>query len=300
MITRKNKEGIMPTLKLGIPKGSLQETTIYLLKKAGFSVKVSERSYYPDIDDPEIECMLIRAQEMPRYIETGILDAGITGIDWVMESGKKVVKVADLVYAKQGLRKVRWVLAAPEGSKIRSIKDLKGKTIATELVNVVKKYCRKNKVNAKVEYSWGATEAKPPRLADAIVELTETGSSLRANKLKILDTVLESNTVIISNRKAVSDSWKKQKMDNIILLLQGALMAETKVGIKLNVRSADLKKVLSLLPALQTPTISALSDKKWVDVDTIIDEKVVRDLIPKLKRAGAQGIVEYPLNKVIY
>ena len=290
----------MPILKLGIPKGSLQETTIYLLKKAGFTVNVNSRSYYPEIDDAEIECMLIRAQEMPRYVESGILDAGITGIDWVMESGRKVVKVADLLYAKQGLRKVRWVLAVPENSKIKSIKNLHGKTIATELVNFVKKYCKQNKVNANIEYSWGATEAKPPRLADAIVELTETGSSLRANNLKILDTVLESNTVVISNKETLKDDWKRQKLDNILMLLQGALNAETKVGLKLNVPAHRLKNILSLLPALQTPTISSLSDSKWVDVDTIIDESVVRDLIPKLKRAGATGIVEYPLNKVIY
>jgi len=289
----------MSILKFGIPKGSLQETTIYLLKKAGFTVRVRERSYYPEIDDPEIECMLIRAQEMPRYVESGILDAGITGIDWVMDSGRKVVKVADLLYAKQGLRKVKWVLAAPEGSSIKGIQDLKGKTIATELVNVVKKYCKKNKVNAKVEYSWGATEAKPPKLADAIVELTETGSSLRANKLKILDTVIESNTVIISNKTTLSDPWKKQKIDNIMLLLMGALSAETKVGLKMNVPTDRLKAILSILPALQTPTVSQLADKDWVDLDTIIEESVVRDLIPKLKKAGAQGIVEYPLNKVI-
>lgn len=289
----------MPKLKLGIPKGSLQETTIYLLKKAGFTVRARERSYYPDIDDPEIECMLIRAQEMPRYVETGILDVGITGIDWVMESGRKVVNVADLVYAKQGLKKVRWVLAAPEGSSIKSIKDLKGKVIATELVNVVKKYCKKNGVNAKVEYSWGATEAKPPKLADAIVELTETGSSLRANKLKILDTVLESNTAVISNKATLSDGWKKQKIDNIIMLLSGALNAETKVGLKMNVPANRLKNILSLLPALQTPTVAPLADKNWVDIDTIIEESIVRDILPRLKKAGAQGIVEYPLNKVI-
>ncbi len=289
----------MSKLKLGIPKGSLQETTIYLLKKAGFNVHVSSRSYYPQIDDDEIECMLIRAQEMPRYVETGILDAGITGIDWVMESGRKVEKIADLLYAKQGLRKVKWVLAAPEDSKIKSIKDLSGKVIATELVGVVKKYCKKHKVNAKVEYSWGATEAKPPRLADAIVELTETGSSLRANKLKILDTVLESNTVIISNKETMKDSWKKQKVENIIMLLMGALAAETKVGLKMNVPAARIKNILSLLPALQTPTISKLADSEWTAFDTIIEESIVRDLIPKLKKAGASGIVEYPLNKVI-
>lgn len=289
----------MPTLKFGIPKGSLQETTIYLLKKAGFNVRVRERSYYPEIDDAEIECMLIRAQEMPRYVESGILDAGITGIDWVLDSGRKVVKVADLLYAKQGLRKVKWVLCAPENSKFKSIQDLKGKVIATELVNVVKKYCKKNKVNAKIEYSWGATEAKPPKLADAIVELTETGSSLRANNLKILDTVIESNTVIISNKPALADNWKKQKIDNILMLLMGALAAETKVGLKMNVQRDGLAAILSLLPALQTPTVSQLADKDWVDLDTIIEESVVRDLIPKLKKAGAQGIVEYPLNKVI-
>lgn len=289
----------MPKLKFGIPKGSLQDTTIYLLKKAGFTVNVGERSYYPEIDDAEIELMLIRAQEMPRYIETGILDAGITGSDWVAESGRRVEKVADLIYAKQGLRKVRWVLAAPVGSKIKSIKDLKGKVIATELVNVVKKYCKRNKVKADVEFSWGATEAKPPRLADAIVELTETGSSLHANKLKILETVLESNTVIISSKKALADQWKKQKIGNIILLLTGALNAETKVGLKMNVPTNKIKTILSLLPALQSPTISKLTDAKWADVDTIIEEKVVRDLIPRLKKAGAQGIVEYPLNKVI-
>ncbi|MFA4967168.1 MAG: ATP phosphoribosyltransferase [Candidatus Margulisiibacteriota bacterium] len=290
----------MNKIKLGIPKGSLQETTVYLLKKAGYSVRVSERSYYPEIDDPEIECMLIRAQEMPRYVESGILDFGITGIDWVMESGKKVVRFADLVYAKQGMRKVRWVLAVPENSKIKKVKDLKGKRIATELVNVVKNWLKQNKVIAEVEYSWGATEAKPPLLADAIVELTETGSSLRANKLKILDTVLESNTVVISNKTAMADPFKRQKMENMILLLKGALAAEEKVGLKMNVPHLKLKEVLAILPALQTPTISELSDSRFVDVDTIISEKTVRNLIPKLKHAGATGIVEYPLNKVIY
>ncbi len=290
----------MKKLKLGIPKGSLQESTVKLLKKAGFNVKVSSRSYYPTIDDPDIECMLIRAQEMPRYVESKVLDCGITGIDWVMESGRKVVKLADLVYAKQGLKKVKIVLAALANSKIKSVKDLKGKRIATEFVELTKRYLKKNKVKATVEFSWGATEAKPPKLADAIVELTETGSSLRANNLKILDTLLESNTVVISNKEALKDSFKKQKMDNLILLLSGALAAETKVGLKMNVLANSLKKILSLLPALQTPTIAPLSNSKWVDVDTILEEAVVRDLIPKLKRAGAEGIVEYPLNKVIY
>ena len=290
----------MNKLKLGIPKGSLQETTIYLLKKAGFNVRLTERSYYPEIDDPDIECMLIRAQEMPRYVESQVLDMGITGIDWVMESGKKVIKLADLVYAKQGLRKVRWVLAVPENSKIKKVKDLKGKRIATELVNVVKNYLKQFKVTAEVEYSWGATEAKPPELADAIVELTETGSSLRANKLKILETVLESNTVVVTNKAALTDQFKKQKMENLIMLLKGALAAEEKVGLKMNAPRHKLNDLLSLLPALQTPTIAELSDSRFVDIDTIISEKTVRDLIPKLKRAGASGIVEYPLNKVIY
>ncbi|NQU17785.1 MAG: ATP phosphoribosyltransferase [Candidatus Saganbacteria bacterium] len=290
----------MKKLKLGIPKGSLQESTVRLLKKAGFIVKVSSRSYYPTIDDDEIECMLIRAQEMPRYVESKVLDCGITGTDWVMESGRKVIKLADLIYAKQGLKKVKIVLAALANSKIKSVKDLEGKRIATEFVELTKKYLKKNGVKANVEFSWGATEAKPPQLADAIVELTETGSSLRANNLKILDTILESNTVIISNKEAVKDPFKKQKMDNLILLLTGALAAETKVGLKMNVPCTNLKKILSLLPALQTPTIAPLSNNKWVDVDTILEEAIVRDLIPKLKRAGAEGIVEYPLNKVIY
>lgn len=290
----------MKQLKFGIPKGSLQETTIYLLKKAGFSVRLTECSYYPEIDDAEISCMLIRAQEMPRYVESGVLDLGITGQDWVAESGRKVIKIADLIYAKQGLRKVRWVLAVPEGSKIKTVKNLKGKRVATELVNVVKNYLKERKVQAEVEYSWGATEAKPPELADAIVELTETGSSLKANKLKILETVLESNTVVVTNKAALADEWKKQKIENLLMLLQGALNAEEKVGLKMNVPKMKIKAILSLLPALQTPTISELSDPRFVDVDTIISEKVVRDLIPRLKRAGASGIVEYPLNKVIY
>ena len=290
----------MKKLKLGIPKGSLQESTINLLKKAGFVVKVSSRSYYPTIDDPDIECMLIRAQEMPRYVESKVLDCGITGTDWVIESGRKVVKLADLVYAKQGLKKVKIVLAALANSKIKSVKDLEGKRIATEFVELTRKYLKKNGIKANVEFSWGATEAKPPQLADAIVELTETGSSLRANNLKILDIILESNTVVISNKDALKNPFKKQKIDNLILLLTGALAAETKVGLKMNVPVNNLKKILSLLPALQTPTIAPLSNKKWVDVDTILEEAVVRDLIPKLKRAGAQGIVEYPLNKVIY
>ena len=287
------------TLKIGLPKGSLQESTFELFKKAGWNIKASSRSYYPAVDDLELEIMLIRAQEMARYVENNILDCGLTGIDWVMESGCKVKKVADLIYAKQGLRKVRWVLAVPESSKFKTVKDLKGKRIATELVNATKKYLKANKVKAEVEFSWGATEAKPPELADAIVELTETGSSLKANKLKIIDTVLESNTVVIANQACQKDAWKNEKLNNIIMMLQGALVAETKVGLKMNVIKSRVRNVLKILPALQTPTISELSNSAWVDIDTVIDENVVRDLLPKLKSAGARGIVEYPLNKVI-
>jgi ATP phosphoribosyltransferase len=287
-------------LKLGIPKGSLQESTFELFKKAGWIIRPTERSYFPEVDDLELEIMLIRAQEMARYVEDKVLDAGISGTDWVMESGCRVRKVADLIYAKQGLRKVRWVLAVPEASRIKTVKDLKGKRIATELVNVSKKWLKEKKVKAEVEFSWGATEAKPPELADAIIELTETGSSLKANHLKIIDTVLESNTVVISNAECLDDAWKKEKLNSIVLLLQGALNAEARVGLKMNVIKSRLRNVLLLLPALQTPTVSELSNPDWVDVDTVIDEKVVRDLIPQLKKAGAQGIVEYPLNKVIY
>ncbi len=286
-------------LKIGLPKGSLQESTFELFKKAGWVIKANSRSYYPSVDDPEIEIMLIRAQEMARYVEAEVLDCGLTGSDWVAEFGCKVKKVADLVYAKQGLKKVRWVLAAPEGAKIKTVKDLKGKRIATELVNTTKKYLKNNKVKAQVDFSWGATEAKPPELADAIVELTETGSSLRANKFKIIDTVLESNTVVIANAEALSEEWKKEKLNNIVMLLQGALQAETKVGLKMNVMKGRLRGLLKILPALQTPTIAELSNPAWVDVDTVVDENVVRELIPKLKKAGAKGIVEYPLNKVI-
>lgn len=287
-------------LKLGIPKGSLQESTFELFKKAGWVIRSTSRSYYPDVDDPELEIMLIRAQEMARYVEDKVLDAGLTGIDWVLESGCHVRKVADLVYAKQGLRKVRWVLAVPDNSKIKTIKELKNKRIATELVNVTKKWLKEKKVAATVEFSWGATEAKPPELADAIVELTETGSSLKANHLKILDTVLESNTVVISNPECLNDPWKKEKLTNLVLLLQGALNADAKVGLKMNVIKSRLRQILLVLPALQTPTVAELSNPDWVDVDTVVDEKTVRDLIPKLKKAGAQGIVEYPLNKVIF
>ena len=286
-------------IKLGVPKGSLQESTVQLFKKAGFNISVTERSYFPSIDDKEIECMLIRAQEMARYVEDGVLDFGLTGLDWVMENNADVKKVADLIYSKRGLGKVKWVLAAPTDGKIKSVKDLEGKKIATEAVNLAKQYLKKNKVNAEVEFSWGATEVKPPRLADAIIEITETGSSLKANNLSILDTVMESNTVLIANKEAWKDEKKRKKIEEIALLLNGAIEAEGKVGLMMNVKKDDLDKVLNILPALQKPTIAELSDKNWVDINTILDEKVVRDIIPKLKKAGAQGIVEYPLNKVI-
>jgi len=286
-------------LKLGIPKGSLQESTANLFKKAGFNIKISGRSYFPDIDDPEIECMLIRAQEMSRYVEEGILDVGLTGKDWVVENGSDVKEVADLIYSKSGLGKVKWVLAAPNDSGINSVKDLEGKRIATEAVNLSNDYLKKNGVNAKVEFSWGATEVKPPKLADAIIEITETGSSLRANNLKILDVVMESNTKLIANKESFKDAEKKAKIENISMLLQGAINAEEKVGLMMNLKRENIDKVLSVLPALQKPTISELSDKDWVDINTIVDEKLVRELIPKLKDAGCTGIVEYPLNKVI-
>jgi ATP phosphoribosyltransferase len=292
-------------LKLGIPKGSLQDATIQLFARAGFNIYVSTRSYFPTIDDPEIECMLIRAQEMARYVSDGVLDAGLTGLDWIAEheagDGKTGViePIADLVYAKQSFGKVRWVLAAPEDSNITSPKDLEGKTVATELVRATKAYFTRHGVNVKVEFSWGATEVKPPMLADAIVEVTETGSSLRANRLRIIDTLMESNTQLIANKDALADVWKRTKLDNIALLLRAAIEAQGKVGLMLNVRRNDLNKILALLPALQRPTISSLSDDEWVAVNTIIEERTVRDLMPKLKAAGGQGIVEYPLNKIV-
>jgi ATP phosphoribosyltransferase len=292
-------------LKLGIPKGSLQDATVQLFARAGFNIYVSSRSYFPSIDDPEIECMLIRAQEMARYVSDGVLDAGLTGQDWIAEheagDGKTGVltSIADLIYAKQSFGKVKWVLAAPEDSPFRTAKDLEGKTIATELVRATRAYFQRQQVNVKVEFSWGATEVKPPMLADAIVEVTETGSSLRANRLRILDVVMESNTQLIANNTVLADPAKRTKLENVALLLKAAIEAQGRVGLMLNVRRADLAAVLGLLPALQRPTISALSDDEWVAVNTIIEERTVRDLIPKLKGARAQGIVEYPLNKIV-
>jgi len=289
----------MNVLKLGIPKGSLQEASLLLFRRAGYEIGVSSRSYFPSIDDDEIECMLIRAQEMARYVEDGILDAGLTGKDWILENQSDVVEVADLVYAKQTFGKVRWVLAVPEKSAFRSVQDLQGRIVATELVGVTQRYLEKNGVKAKVEFSWGATEVKPPVLADAIVEVTETGSSLRANGLRIVETVLESNTKFIAHHGAWANPWKRQKIETLIMLLQGAIEAAGKVGLMLNVRRDDLANVLSVLPALKRPTISELSDSDWVAVNTVIEEKTVREIIPRLKAARAQGIVEYPLNKIV-
>jgi len=286
-------------LKLGLPKGSLQETTLELFRRAGYEISVNPRSYFPVIDDDEIECMLIRAQEVARYVEDGILDVGLTGKDWILENDARVIEVADLVYAKQTFGKVRWVLAAPENSPFKSVKDLGGKIIATELVKVTERYLASKGVKAKVEFSWGATEVKPPVLADAIVEVTETGSSLRANGLRIIETVLESNTKFISNSAAWKDPWKREKTETIVLLLKGAIEAAGKVGLMLNVRREDLSNVLAVLPALKRPTVSNLSDPEWVAVNTVIDEKTVREIIPRLKAANAQGIVEYPLNKIV-
>jgi ATP phosphoribosyltransferase len=289
----------MAKIRLGIPKGSLQDATISLFASAGFKIYANGRSYFPSTDDPELECMLIRAQEMARYVEQGVLDAGLTGLDWVVESGRKVETICDLVYAKQSRGKVRWVLAVPEESTVRRAEDLAGKTIATELVEVTKSYFAARNVPVQVDFSWGATEVKCPLLADAIVEVTETGSSLRANRLRIVETVLESNTQVIANQKAYQDEWKRRKIDNIALMLQGAIAAQGRVGLMLNVRQKDLAAVLAVLPALNSPTISALSNSEWVAVNTILEETVVRDVIPSLKAAGGAGIVEYPLNKVV-
>ena len=289
----------MAKIRLGIPKGSLQDATIALFAAAGFKIYANGRSYYPSTDDPELECMLIRAQEMARYVEHGALDAGLTGLDWVEETGLEVVNVADLIYAKQSRGKVRWVLAVPEDSAVKRAEDLEGKIIATELVEVTKRYFASKGVKVRVDFSWGATEVKPPMLADAIVEVTETGSSLKANRLRIVDTVLESNTQLIANKNAYADTAKRQKIDNIALMLMGAITAQGRVGLMLNVKNSDLQKVLSVLPALNSPTISQLSNSEWVAVNTILEETVVRDVIPKLKAAGGTGIVEYPLNKVV-
>jgi len=286
-------------LKLGIPKGSLENATVDLFRRAGFQITTSSRSYFPAIDDPEIECMLIRAQEMARYVEDGVLDAGLTGRDWVEENEAHVENVADLIYAKQSFGKVRWVLAVPEASPYKSVKDLQGKIIATELVAATKRYLERNGVTAKVEFSWGATEVKPPELADAIVEVTETGSSLRANKLRIIETVLESNTQLIANVSSWQDPAKRQKLEDMKMLLQGAINALGKVGLMLNVEKINLAAVLAVLPALKRPTISTLSEDGWLAVNTILEESTVRTIIPRLKGAGAQGIVEYPLNKII-
>jgi len=286
-------------LRVGIPAGSLQEATGDLFRKAGYKLTFQSRSYYPSIDDPEIHCTLIRAQEMPRYVENGSLDCGLTGFDWVQESQADVTIMTELVFSKVSKRPVRWVLAVPENSEIKNISDLKGKRIATEVVNITNRWLASHKVEAHVEFSWGATEVKPPRFADAIVDVTETGSSLRANQLRIVAELLESTTRFIANKAAYEDSWKRKKMDDMVLMLKGALAAEGKVGLMMNVPQSPLEEVLKILPALQKPTISSLSDPSWVALNTILDESVVRHIIPKLSLAGAKGIVEYPLNKII-
>ena len=289
----------MNRLKLGIPKGSLQEATVELFSRAGWKIAMSTRSYVPTVDDPEIECLLVRAQEMSRYVETGALDAGITGHDWVVETGSDVEELAELVYAKQRLSRVRWVLAVQEDSAIHEPRDLQGKVIATEIVRITENYLKRHGVSGRLDFSWGATEVKVPQLADAIVEVTETGSSLRANRLRIVDTVLESATVFIMNHAAAADAWRREKAESVILMLQGAIAAASKVGLILNVRREDLDRVVGILPALKKPTISMLSDPEWVAVNTIVEESVVRQILPKLKAANAQGIVEYPLNKIV-
>jgi ATP phosphoribosyltransferase len=286
-------------LKLGIPAGSLQEATGELFRRAGYRITFGSRSYYPTINDDEIECLLIRAQEMARYVEDGVLDAGLTGYDWVIENGSDVHEVAELVFSKVSRRPVRWVLCVPEGSPVQTVKDLQGKRIATEAVGLTTRYLQRHGVQARVEFSWGATEVKPPRLADAIVEVTETGSSLRANHLRIVDEVLQSTTRFIANHQSYADPWKKQKIDDIVLMLQGAMAAEGKVGLMMNVPKENLRQVLALLPALQQPTVSSLADENWVDVSTILEESLVRHIIPRLKAAGACGIVEHPISKII-
>ena len=286
-------------LLIGIPKGSLQEATLELFARAGLPAYTNGRSYHASTADPEIDCMLIRAQEMARYVEHGAIDAGLTGLDWVIESGLEVTTVADLIYAKRSRGKVRWVLAVPESSQFQRAQDLSGRIVATELVNVTRNYFNQKKVDVRVEFSWGATEVKPPMLADAIVEVTETGSSLKANRLRILETVLESNTQLIANKRSYADREKKRKIDNLALMLRGAMEAQDRVGLMLNVRKQDLDGVLAVLPALQKPTISHLSDADWLAVNTVIDESAAWEVIPRLKEAKAEGIVEYPLNKVV-
>ncbi|OGO52393.1 MAG: ATP phosphoribosyltransferase [Chloroflexi bacterium RBG_16_68_14] len=286
-------------LRLALPAGSLQEATVALLRKAGYRLSLEGRSYYPTLDDPEIACTLIRAQEIPRYVQDGLMDAGLTGYDWIRENGASVVEVAELLYSKASRRPVRWVFAVPQASPIHSLRDLEGKRIATEVVNITREFLEERGVHAIVEFSWGATEAKPPQLADAVVEATETGASLRANDLRELETLLESTPRFIASPAAWADPWKRRKIEDVALMLHGALAAEGKVGLMLNVRSADLDAVVAILPALKRPTISSLSDPDWVAINTVVDESVVREIIPRLKQAGAQGIVEYPLNKII-
>ena len=286
-------------LKLGLPKGSLENATIELFRRAGYRITAAPRSYFPAVDDPEIDCMLVRAQEMARYVEDGALDCGLTGRDWVIENEADVHAITELVYAKQSFGTVRWVLAVPEASPVRDVRDLQGRIVATELVGVTRRWLAERGVEAKVEFSWGATEAKLPELADAIVEVTETGSSLRANKLRVVDTVLESTTQVIANRKSWDDPWKRRKIEDIVLLLHSAIAALDKVGLMLNVEAHNLDAVLRVLPALRNPTVSHLSDEGWLAVNTILDESVVRQIIPRLKEAGAEGIVEYPLNKIV-
>jgi ATP phosphoribosyltransferase len=286
-------------LRLGLPKGSLQETTARLLQAAGYGIRFPERSYYPEIDDEQIECILIRAQEMARYVEQGVLDAGITGVDWVMENGAKVKEMADLKAPWPNYRTVKWLLAVKDGSKIRRVQDLQGGRIATEAVGLTKRYLRKHGVRAEVEFSYGATEVKPPILADAIVDVSETGSSLRANQLRVIDTVLESTPRFVANRQAYVDPWKRGKLERIVLMLKGAIAAAGRVGLMMNVKRRDLADVLAVLPALGTPTISALADERWVAINTVIEEAVVRDLLPELVDRGARGIVEYPLSKIV-
>jgi ATP phosphoribosyltransferase len=287
-------------LKLGIPKGSLEEATVNLFAKAGYRIKISSRSYFPSIDDDEIECMLIRAQEIARYVADGVLDAGLTGKDWVQENRVDVEEIADLIYSKASSRPVRWVLAVPNDSPIKSVKDLQGKRIATEVVSMTEDYLKKHGVTASVEFSWGATEVKPPKLADAIVEVTETGNSLRANNLRIVETLMESNTKFIMNKDSFKDEWKKNKVDRLVLMLKGAMAADKKVGMLMNVPKKSLDAVMKILPPEVKPTIANLTDENWVDLTVILEEKLVREIVPDLKSVGAEDIVEFPLNKIIH